>query len=114
MKDRIQVDGVWYVREDEVGIENVEVVDYLGCVYEDEGFCFDATKLLRDDGTLYDDVDIEFTDKRAKPWKTNNWDNVEWMREVIEPYKTMIPPLDSDSFPVAKAFILKLKEKGWL
>ncbi len=44
MKDRIQVDGVWYVRESStlpiVEIEEMFVTNTLGCIWESDNWCF--------------------------------------------------------------------------
>ena len=53
MKDRIQVDGVWYVRESSTlsitEIKPRDVTNTLGCVWESDDWCFEATVILNDD-----------------------------------------------------------------
>ena len=117
MKDRIQVDGVWYVREDKKQIE-IDLIEFKGCLYETDEFCFEATLTYDDDGELYPDVSIKFTDKRVKPWKEDHWDNNNWFRGVYEDkpesYESAVEELGVDGAKQFQAFINKLVEKEWL
>lgn len=81
-KDRIQIDGVWYIKEETKSVD-FNSVEYKGRVYESELYCFNVTKSKKDDGTYYDDVGIEFTDKREKPYKEHHFYNVEWLLGVL-------------------------------
>ena len=73
MKDRIQVDGVWYVRESStlpiVKIKPKDVTNSLSCTWESKNWCFEATVILRDEAEnltdIYTDPWIEITDKRS-------------------------------------------------
>jgi hypothetical protein len=68
---RIQINGVWYVREDQAQENPIELEPFKfeGVVVENKQFCFEATRTLRDSNDPYDDINIKFTDKRIKPWK---------------------------------------------
>jgi len=77
MENRIKIDDVWYVREDAIDdpmdhLEDEEiemdVTTFDGRVFETDLYCFEATRILKDDGTPYEDCDIKLTDKRVKPW----------------------------------------------
>ena len=83
--DRIEINGVWYVKEDNREDEPIklDVVETQGCVVENEDFCYDATRIANDKGGFYDGVDIKVTDKREKPWKEDYWDNNAWIRGVL-------------------------------
>ena len=86
MENRIKIGDVWYVREEQP-IEEIEmdITSFNGRVFETDLYCFEATQLLKDDGTTYDDsCDIEVTDKRVKPWKVEHLDNPKWFIGVLE------------------------------
>lgn len=90
MENRIEINGVWYVREDQVTNTPVETIEldataFNGRVYESDLYCFEATQILNKDGLPYDDVcDIEITDKRVKPWKVEHIDNPKWFIGVLD------------------------------
>lgn len=118
-KDRIQIDGVWYVREDNIEDEPIklEVVETQGYLVENTNFSYDATRIANDKGGFYDGVDIKVTDKRQKPWKEDHWDNSNWMRGVLEynpeSWKEL-PDLGSEDIKFLMAFLQYLKDKEWL
>ena len=118
-KDRIQIDGVWYVREDNIEDEpiNLDVVETQGCLVENEDFCYDATRIANDKGGFYEGVDIKVTDKREKPWKEDRWDNNNWMRGILE-YDSKswkeLPDLGGEDIKFLMAFLQHLKDKEWL
>ena len=119
----MNIDGVEYALvpigklEPEV---QLDITRFKGMVTESDKYCFEAT-LIRDNnvpGKYYDGVDIEFTDKRSKPWKTDLWDSNTWMRGVLindpvslEHLKESVCPQGEAEF---KAFLKVLKEEGWL
>ena len=118
-KDRIQIDGVWYVREDNIEDEPIklEVVETQGYLVENTNFSYDATRIANDEGGFYEGVDIQVTDKRSKPWKEDNWDNNNWMRGVLE-YDPVswkeLPDLGSEDIKFLMAFLQYLKDKEWI
>jgi hypothetical protein len=117
-QDRIQIDGVWYVRET-VALAPIKLnpTEFEGIIVEDNNFCFEATRILRDYGGYYDDINIKFTDKRIKPWKEENWDNNIWMKGVLnnEPVSfEELPDMGSDGIRFLKAFLQYLTDKKWL
>ena len=118
-KDRIQIDGVWYVREDNIEDEPIklEVVETQGYLVENTNFSYDATRIANDEGGFYEGVDIQVTDKRSKPWKEDNWDNSNWMRGVLE-YDPVswkeLPDLGSEDIKFLMAFLQHLKDKEWI
>lgn len=118
-KDRIQIDGVWYVREDNIEDEPIklEVVETQGYLVENTNFSYDATRIANDEGGFYEGVDIQVTDKRSKPWKEDNWDNNNWMRGVLE-YDPVswkeLPDLGSEDIKFLMAFLQHLKDKEWI
>lgn len=86
MEDRIEINGVWYVREDqteEVTI-TLDVTSFEGRAYESDKYAFEVTRTLRDDGTPYSDCEIKFTDKKVKPFKEDTFDNPRWFLAVLK------------------------------
>lgn len=123
-KDRIQIDGVWYVKEvttAPVVITEDDLIKSLSLTYEPfEGkYCWEAVRIFRDEDTFFNDISIKFTDKRTSyPWKEDDWDNNTWMMGVYEN--------DPDALEEAKeamceeglkqfqAFLKVLIDKEWL
>ena len=119
MQDRIQIDGVWYVREQQEPEVEINIIRSESRIIESDKYCFNASRLERSDapGTYYDGIDIEFTDKRSKPWKTDSWDNNAWMHGVLDNDPESLSALDHlcpQGIAELKAFLKVLKEEGWL
>jgi len=112
-KDRIQIEGVWYVRE-----ETLDVINSISCMYEDKDYAFDACKFVKDDDTLSEGVYIDFIDKRTEPWKEECWDNEKWMRgvyeESVDSLKDARESMCSEGISKFQKFIGILIEKNWL
>jgi len=117
-KTRIQIDGIWYVREDQIEKNPIELdpVKFEGIVVEDETFCFEATRILRDSGDPYDDIDIKFTDKRIEPFKEEHWDSNSWMKGVLDNNPDSLKELPDigEGTKFLKAFLQYLKDEEWL
>ena len=119
MQNRIQIDGVWYIREQQEPEVQIDVTRFKGIVAESDKYCFEATKIKDGSvpGKYYDGCDIEFTDKRVKPWKTDLWDNNAWMRGVLDNNPESLAELDNlgpQGEAELKAFLKVLKEEGWI
>ena len=97
MEDRIEVDGVWYIKEEVVTskfeklwISELEPgIKYDGFVFESNLYAFDCTRIYDEDGNLYKDgnVSIKFTDKSIVhdiEKFQEHWDNEVWMNGIIE------------------------------
>lgn len=117
MQNRIQIDGVWYVREQEPEVQ-LNITRFKGMVTESDKYCFEANRIQKTEWPpeYYDGVDIEFTDKRSKPWKTDNWDNNAWMEGILDNNPEPLKLLDLCPQGIAelKAFLKVLKEEEWL
>ena len=124
-KDRIQIDGIWYVREDQPQTETLkpeQLTNTVNCIYETYNYCFEAVMIFKDDcDTLYPDVSIEFTDKR--PTKRENWitdylDNPIWMRGVFHgDEESMVDAreiMDQEGIDEFRAFLKHIETKGWI
>lgn len=116
MENRIQINGVWYVKEEEKqpDIDKKNIIYFKGAVLENEDYAWKATKIQKDDGSFYDGLDIEFIDKRKKPWKEEHWDNDNWFKGILDnnpdSMKEAKESMDDEGIKVFKAFLNKLVE----
>ena len=124
-KNRIQIDGVWYVKEEptqnKIEIEYHQLTQCQTLIYETDDYCWKAFRIYKDDWvTFYDEVGIEFLDKEGdrEDWKEEYWDNNNWFRGVYEnnedSLKEARESMDENGIAHFQAFIGKLIEKGWL
>jgi hypothetical protein len=131
MENRIEINGVWYVREDTITdpldhleAEEMDLTFSEECTYETDKYCFVASRIRRDGGgEFYPDIDIEFTDKRSgdrDTWKEEHWDNNNWFRGILYGNSDSIESLDKETelCPQGKrqlkGFLNRLVEEGWL
>jgi uncharacterized protein YegJ (DUF2314 family) len=122
MEDRIQVNGVWYVREQEEQSPEVEIniMRSEARSIESDKYFFEAIRLERPDapGTYFEDIDIKLTDKRERPWKEDFWDNNAWFRGVLindpESMKHLRESVCLQGEAEFKAFLKELKREGWI
>lgn len=121
-KNRIQIDGIWYVKEDTIKkptVEELDPVNFEGYVVENSDYAFEATRIFRDDGTPYDDIDIEVTTKKGerKDWTVDHWDHNSWMLGVLynnpDSLKEL-PDMGGKNVLFLQAFLRFLKDKNWL
>jgi len=129
MEERIQVNGVWYVREinptPEIEIKNKEVTFSMERVWESSDWCFIAHVIMLDGAeTLkdhYPDPYIKITDKR--PLDRENWiedetDNPIFMFGVLEGNPDSMGDaremFDEQGLEEFKAFLRYLIKVGWL
>jgi hypothetical protein len=114
-KDKIQIDGVWYIREDQ-SEKKLDVTNFIGCVYENDEYVWEATKIYQDDDkTFYPGVSIKFTDKRVKPWKEEYWDNEAWILGILidESIDEVKESMSDKGIKEFKQFVKMLIEKDW-
>ena len=120
MKNRIQIDGTWYVKEQSdpvVKERQVEVFEYKRLVYEDQRFCFEATIDLADSGKL--DL-IQVTNKQVKPWKEEIWDNGFFIAGCLNRNSDSLLSLrgesgfNDDDVENFIAFLIEIEKRGWL
>jgi hypothetical protein len=128
MKDRIQLDGIWYVKETPspvLEIDMLDITDCLICIYEPNNWCFEASVTLKDDAVLvkdvYGDPWIEVTDKRPAnraDWVIENLDNPHWFLGVLEGSSESMEEankmFDEQGLKEFRSFIKHLIDKGWL
>jgi len=120
-KSRIQINGVWYVREDSIKPSDFEfnikdITFYKGCVYENETSCFDVSKL----DNYPDTLSIKYTDKRPsdrEDWTEHDWDNVSWIKGLIEENPESIQEIDDleeSDIKVLIRILQHLKQIDWI
>ena len=131
MENRIEINGVWYVREDTITDPldhlEAEVIDLTfseECCYETSKYCFVALRIRRDSGDeFYPDISIKFTDKRSgdrDTWKEEYWDNNNWFKGILEGNPESVKSLNeemdicSQGKKQLKGFLNRLVEERWL
>tara|TARA_B110000238_G_scaffold150196_1_gene161980 strand:- start:573 stop:953 length:381 start_codon:yes stop_codon:yes gene_type:complete len=126
MEDRIEINGVWYIKEDvatskfeKVTISQLEPgIKYDGFVFESNLYAFDCTRIYDEDGNLYKDsgVSIKFTDKELK--NSEYWDNVDWMCAfLINEPESMTEAMESlcpQGLVELKEVLTTLRVAAWL
>jgi hypothetical protein len=117
-QNRIQINGVWYIREDQAQENAIELdpIKFEGVVVENNEFCFEATRTRKDSYSYYDDIAIKFTDKRVKPWREDNWDSNSWMKGVLDNNPDFLKELPDigEGTKFLQAFLQYLKDEEWL
>ena len=123
MKNRIEIDGVWYTREDnttpEVKPRLESSIAFEGLVFESDLYCFEATRLRDDDGEFYNkECSIKFTNKKLDIDNIEYWDNTEWMVEFLRNDPESIfeasKSLCHRGMEEFRVVLKELAEKGWI
>ena len=128
MEDRIQINGIWYVREQPTQeikpLKREDVTAFKGFVYETDKFCYEVTIIAKsglfEEGEYHDNIDIKFTDKRIEPWVEDHWDSMGWFRGVLENNPDSINSLinenemEVEDILEFRSFLSFLKQQGWL
>ena len=131
MKNRIEVDGVWYIKEEvatskfeKVAISELEPgIKYDGFVFESNLYAFDCTRIYDEDGNLYKDgnVSIKFTDKSVVHDITEyqeHWDNINWMCGILEneaeAIEEAMESLCSQGLAELKEVLATLRVAAWI
>lgn len=128
MEDRIQVNGVWYVRETDAipdplrmtTIDEFDVTRSLRRVWENDDWAFEASILLAPDGTDLEDtwgdcwimLTIKHTDEE------HSIDNPRWMLGVLEGDPLSMEEankmMTSEGIRLFRGFLSLLIKNGWL
>jgi hypothetical protein len=124
MEDRIELNGVWYVREDSVIDKTTPVeVDptyYIGAVVETDTACFEFSVLTNEKNVMRNDTQsITYTKKVGdrKDWVEDILDNPSWLRDLAErgDYNISEPELPTGrDKEVLVIFLRELIYKGML
>ena len=118
--DRIEINGIWYVKEDTISKEEVIELNPIHSeeiTVENSDFCFVASKLFGDDTvTQLGDINIKFTDKREL-WKEEYWDNISFIKGVLNEdpeFLPLLPDFSVSQIKYLQAFLQYLRDKEWL
>ena len=131
MENRIEINGVWYIKEDSIEntLNNIEeeldLTFNLECMYENSQYAFVASRLHEDgfESDFYDGISIEFTDKRSKDrtdWVEEHWDNDMFFIGILERDKGSIETLRNEigmcenGIKTLIQFLTQLKGIGWI
>ena len=134
MEDRIQVNGVWYVKEttkavsESVEIEDIDEFDVtrsLSRVWENDDYAFEAKILLAPDGTeledTWGDCWLTITEKVGDTndtWVEHSIDNPTWMLGVYEGDPLSMREANKMMTPrgirLFRGFLSLLIQNGWL
>ena len=132
MENRIQINGVWYVREDLVPETTTNTKEHLfdpdnvthleACVYETVNYCWEASRIRKkEDGSFYPGIDVKFTDKTPedrKDWIEGHWDNNYWMMAVFNGEKDALDEaakvMNKQGVKTFREFLGYLNDLGWL
>ena len=129
MEERIEINGVWYIREDlavcPIEMDDVSIANSLECTYETGDWCFTASVILKEDAVLltdhYPDPYVLIVDKRSSDrsdWTEDSSDNPNWMIGILEgspeAVSDAVKMFDTQGLAEFKRFLLHLVEKGWL
>ena len=126
MENRIKIGDEWYVKESSINKTedsiHIDATMSQHIIFETDECCFNVSRIYRDDEeTFYDDVSIEFTDKRPadrEDWKTEYWDNNTWMIGVLADDEIALngarESLSKQGISELKYVIRQLINKGWI
>ena len=132
MENRIEINGVWYVREDAITdaldhleAEEIDVTNSMVCSWECTDWAFEASVIMEDGAENltdhYPDPYIIITDKRIKGkenWKEHPTDNPNWMKGILENNPESLSEarefIDYDGLKHFRVFLNHLVNKGWL
>ena len=117
MKNRIQIDGVWYAREDQVEVKHTEIPEMEGgesysILREDDKYSFEFC------------IDLEgkypfFIIKYKNSTKDDGvWDSEEWLKELHANKQSVVSNLIGEDFSVGHIRVLQQMlqlaiDKGW-
>jgi hypothetical protein len=123
--DRIEINGVWYVKEEYVKEDKPTKLDLTekdvtfskSCVYETNDYCWEANLLSKDNGKeFYSNLEIEFTDIKIDT--TEYWDNPFWLNHILDGDQMAIKEakkyMSDKGLEDFTAFLKFLKKENWL
>mgnify|MGYP003651438801 FL=1 len=127
MKDRIEVNGVWYIKENTIVQPTISELEpgikYDGFIFESNLYAFDCTRIYDEDGNLYKDGNlcIKFTDKSIIhdiDKFQEHWDNGDWMNGILDgdegSIETAMESLCSQGLVELKEVLTTLRVAAWL
>lgn len=120
MKNRIKINGEWYVKEDSIPLTTYlfnedDIIWFQGCTYETDDYCWEATR-IQSENEYYDGINIKFTNKKTE--ETQYWDNNEWLMNVLDgkenDLKIAYDGMNEKGVQTFQWFLGVLFDKGWL
>lgn len=119
-EDRIQINGTWYVKEEEQPqTEPQDLLYTQHCLLELDYCMFEASRMYTDYNNeifFKDSVDIKYTNKITK--SSDYWENSEWMKLLFDGDKEALDEvsdiLNKSEIAQLKVFIGTLIENKWL
>lgn len=119
-EDRIQINGTWYVKEEEPCQTEPQDLTYSQqCLLELDGCVFEATRIYSDYNNeifFKNSIDITYTNKITK--EVDHWDNNQWMKRLFDGEKEALNEisdiLNKSEIAQLKVFIGTLIENNWL
>jgi hypothetical protein len=116
MKDRILIEGEWYVREATLQETELELIWSETVETSTEDYSWTAVRLKRDSDGFYDPY-VEFWDKATG--KKEMWDNSAWLIGVLEGYdesqiEEAKESMDNKGVRDFIQFLKKLRENFWI
>ena len=122
-KDRIKIDGEWYVKEsiaDEPSVDIFKPTCYTTRLYETDGYTFKAAQLLKQDGTIWENslsLEIKYKSSGSKKYR-EFIDNPNWLLGVHEGEDEALREVDDrmteQGLAELKAVIKDLIKVDWL
>lgn len=132
MQDRIQINGTWYIREDQSvntemtkpvirEISDDEITQTYSITYEKDDWCFEAHMLVMDDDYTLNNIKVDWmdiTDKRDDAHIEDSTDNPSWMIGVLEGSSESMEDaneiFDETGLMEFRSFVNYLIENGFL
>ena len=119
-EDRIQINGTWYVKEEEQPQTEPQDLIYIQqCLLELDDCMFEVSRIYSDYNNeifLKNSVDIKYTNKLTK--ESDYWDNVTWIKGLFKGEKEALDEisdiLNKSEIAQLKVFIGTLIENNWL
>lgn len=115
MKDRILIDGEWYVREATLQETELELIWSETVETSTEDYSWTAVRLKRDSDGFYDPY-VEFLDKATG--KEEIWDNVSWVQCLLDGDDVALneakESMDNKGVRDFTQFLKKLQENEWI
>ena len=122
-QNRINVNGTWYIKEDQSVETQIEIDPTFSesCTVETDKYCYEASRLKKDNDTFYDDISIEVTTKTGirSDWRSDYWDHNAWLIGVLEGNEDSLPEFykaipEGNEQAIFYLLLEKLVEIGWL
>ena len=130
-RDRIQIDGIWYIKESlvpPIGVisdfKSEDVIFTMEREWENDDWNFKASVLMKNDfediENYYPCVNFLISDKRNSPWLKHESDNPNWAIGVLENNPDSMPDAleifgeDKKGLEEFRAFLKYLININWI